>query len=447
MEEFKQDINFLEKPIWFLTQKSGEEGKVWKDIEGYEYRAGYKLPDEIDILFLMYFFLRSQEKNFKQHMIFTRYEVVKACGLTLCKQNYERLEDSLKRWVSVTIAFKGTFYDGKEYKSILFHILETAKIRKEDGRIELTFNADFLLKIKESKFFKYINFDHYRSLKRSVSRRLFEILCKSFKGRIFWKIDLVKLGIKLTLSKRKVPSPQGELKEVMFHSDVLVAIKPAINEINKLANNKDLLKALDVDKRDAFQIDYKMDSKKKIICFTKKTPKWILQEQEAQKASEIKEESVSIENTATLQELYEMAKSQTKAVQEMIAKAFREKGFDYVKWNILYSNKEAKTNYAVFLKKALEENWGMEIQEVENTREKTEQTHREEKNKQLEDSQKKNEEILRLNKEFYALPSQQQKQLREQAIDSYLKAGVPENFKIPNEMILAKVRDLLKSKR
>jgi hypothetical protein len=120
---------------------------------------------------------------------------------------------------------------------MIFHILDSAKIREEDKMIELEFNSDFLLKIKESQFFKYINFDYYKALKRPISQRLFEILCKTFKGRESWEIDLVKLGTKLTLFKRKVSTRQGE-KEVMYHSDVLVALKPAINEINKVAENK-----------------------------------------------------------------------------------------------------------------------------------------------------------------------------------------------------------------
>lgn len=259
----------------------------------------------------------------------------------------------------------------------------------------------WLLKIKESQFFKYIDFDYYKTLKKPLSRRLFEILCKSFKGRKIWKIDLTKLGMKLTISKRKISSKKVK-KLVLFHSDVFGKIKPAINEINKLANNKDLLKTLNIDSREAFQIDYELDSKKKI-------------------------------------------KNQTNIVRELIAIAFREKGFEYVKWNILYANKEAKKNYAVFLKKALEENWGMEIQEVETAREKTEQALREEKNKEREESLKKEEEILRLNKEYYALPKERQEQLRKQAIDFYLKFGMPKNFKMPEEMILAKIRDLLKS--
>jgi hypothetical protein len=100
-----------------------------------------------------------------------------------------------------------------------FHIIDSYKIKKSDGKIEVTLNPLWLLKIKESNFFKYLNFEYYKALKRPVSRRLFEILCKTFKGRKHWPIDLVKLGQKLTLSGKKVLI-EGKEIEVLYWSAV-----------------------------------------------------------------------------------------------------------------------------------------------------------------------------------------------------------------------------------
>ena len=74
MMEIKQDINFLDKPLWFQTDKSsGDKKFTWKDIDGYVYCAGYKLPEKMDILFLLYILLKAQQAGYQQKMSFTRY--------------------------------------------------------------------------------------------------------------------------------------------------------------------------------------------------------------------------------------------------------------------------------------------------------------------------------------------------------------------------------------
>lgn len=274
----KQDINFLDKPLWFQSAKNQEEGKVirWEDIDGYVYKAAYKLPDKLDILFLFYMLLKSQQAGYKQKMVFTRYEIVKACGLSMKGESYKRLEDGLKKWKNVNIEFHGTFYDGKQYKTMLFGIVDYAAIWEEDKKIEIRFNKEWLIKIKESGFCKYIQFNRYKALKRPVSRRLFEILGKTFKGRFSWEIGLVKLGKKLTLSGKKVKNKDGEEREVIYASDVLRAIKPAINEINKMMKDKNLFDSVNLNIEDAFLIECEIKGKgnDRVIIFKKKSVPW-----------------------------------------------------------------------------------------------------------------------------------------------------------------------------
>jgi len=57
-ENVKQNINFLEYPLWFQDEVSAanaEQGIVWKDREGFVYRAGYKSPVKTDAIFLLIF--------------------------------------------------------------------------------------------------------------------------------------------------------------------------------------------------------------------------------------------------------------------------------------------------------------------------------------------------------------------------------------------------------
>lgn len=437
----KQDINFIDKPLWFLSTTSKYSGKIWNDIDGYVYRTNYKLPDKLDILILFYMLLQSQKMGYKQEMSFTRYEIIKSCELPLNANSYNRLRDSLERWLNVSVKFNGTFYDGKEYLEIGFHIIDSYEIDKKTKELKLTFNPKWLLKIKESKFCKYVNFEHYKALKRPISRRLFEMLSKSFKGREVWESDLVKLGIKLTISKRKVMR-KGQEVEVLYHSDVLKVIKPAINEINKLSENKEALKSMEIKENEIFCIDYELRKKNKIIVFKKKKPEWVLKKN-------IEVQGYKGEEKTELTSLIELSKSKAKGVSAAIEKCFEEHGENYVRWNILYANQEAKKNYAAFLKKALKENWGEEYREKQEHKEATESKAKEEKKKDKKESEgrlKKDQEIFELNQQFKSLPKEEQDSLWNEAVEFY-KPNWHSETPMPRDMVMSKIREILQERK
>ena len=265
----KQDINFLNKPLWFLDIRNDGSGIIWKDIDGYEYRSGYKAPDKMDMLILFYLMLKSQMLDYKTEIEVSRREVLIGCNLPARDNKYyKRVEDSLKRWLNISIHFEGTFYNNKRYMSIGFHIIDDYKIDQQTKKVTVIFNQNWLLKIKESNFFKYINFSYYKSLKRAISRRLFEILCTKFYGGDRWQIHAIKLGAELGLSKRAVRIKEGK-KEVYYASDILVAVKPAINEINRLASIPNIWEILGISKKDLFTITIEItgEDQNRIIVF------------------------------------------------------------------------------------------------------------------------------------------------------------------------------------
>ena len=442
--EIKQDINFLDKPLWFQMKKStGDKGFTWQDIDGYVYYAGYKLPEKMDILFLLYILLKSQQAGYKEKMNFTRHEILKQCGLSRDSKAYDRLKDSLTRWLSVSITFEGTFYDGKKYKKMGFHIIDSYEIDENTGKLEVCLNPRWLRKIKDSEFFKYINFNYYKALKRPISRRLFEILCKTFKGRSEWTINLLKLGNKLTLSGKKVVKNGVEI-EIIYPNIVLRAIVPAINEINRLAEDKNSLDVLGVKGSEAFKIKYSLSEDKKIITFEKVIPDWVSKEGVEKKS--IQEKSKESKRDVVVEELLEIAKSKTKGIREAVDSAYKVKGFDYVKSNILYANKEAKKNYEAFLKKGLEEDWGKGMREEEERKEEEKRKVVEEQKRRFEKSKRLEEERERLNQKYFSLKEDEQKALWEEAKADYLEKGIPESFKMPKEMMMAQIREFLKKR-
>lgn len=267
----KHNPNFLDVGLWMQSQRRKGEVGVSVQIGDFLYRAGYKVPDKVDALFLLYFLLRSQDEGYKHQIELSRYEILGACGLSDMGPNYVRLEDSLKRWSNITMEFSGCFFDGKEYISMTFGIIDDYKIRKEDRKVDIKFNDNWLFVIEQSNFCKYIDFNYYKALKRPVSRRLFEYLCPKFKGKDTILRKLVGLGKKLGLSGRRIKK-DGKEEEVIFASKVWEKIKPAINEINKLSYNQKLLESLNIKPKDVLRIEYKFkgEGNDRIIIFTKK---------------------------------------------------------------------------------------------------------------------------------------------------------------------------------
>jgi len=47
----KQDINFLEFPLWMQDDR-GKQGLVWEDRSGFLYETASKAPIKSDIIFL-----------------------------------------------------------------------------------------------------------------------------------------------------------------------------------------------------------------------------------------------------------------------------------------------------------------------------------------------------------------------------------------------------------
>ncbi|MEZ0372503.1 MAG: replication initiator protein A, partial [Candidatus Sericytochromatia bacterium] len=289
----------------------------------------------------------------------SRYEILKGCGCPINPQYLRRLEDSLKRWLNVTIEFDAAFYDGKHYVSAGFHILDNYRIRDKDKRLEVTFSQSFLNQTRKSSFFKYVDFNYYKILRRPVSRRLFEILTHTFKNGSQWKVPLVELGQKLTLYSRKRSRKDGGEEEVLYPSDVLTAVKSAVNEINRLATDAALLRELGMDPREVYAVTYEVDRKKKTIEF-QRAPLTHLFDALTQDPDQPRPESYE---EPRLEELLSFLKRSSRPLRELVGNYYKSHGYDYVKWNVFYANRNGARNYVSYLRLCLQHNWAQEFRE------------------------------------------------------------------------------------
>ena len=73
------------------------------------------------------------------------------------------------------------------------------------------------------------------------------------------------------------------------------------------------------------------------------------------------------DKSESLEVLLDLAREKQRRISQkletIIKKYYEEQGYDYVRWNILYSNQTATKSYSVYLQKALASNWAEEWQE------------------------------------------------------------------------------------
>lgn len=227
----KDDINFLEYSNWTLSEKKKVTILTVSKPHGkYEVLCSLGLPKHFDkiVLYCLLYKLYKEKKFSSLTLKTTRYEIAKNVlgGNHFSQNNYDRIMESLKRWKSISIFFDGVFYEGGGYVSKGFAIIDEYTLHKESGELVIRFNESYVKQLNETKFYKLIDFEQYKTLQKSSSARLYELLVKTFKERNEWAINLQSFAEKMTFEKR-------EGAKNYYSSDILRHLKPAIGEINK----------------------------------------------------------------------------------------------------------------------------------------------------------------------------------------------------------------------
>lgn len=104
----KQDINFLEYPLWMQSNEVAE-------INGYKYECSDNVPTKVDAIFLYCILMLCQQQDWQHRIITSQYKILTLCGIVPNKERRQRLKESLVTWENVKIEFQGTFLNNKEY--------------------------------------------------------------------------------------------------------------------------------------------------------------------------------------------------------------------------------------------------------------------------------------------------------------------------------------------
>ncbi len=339
----KDDINFLEYPNWVVVEKEAlKEFVIEKDNGAYKIATSVdSLPNRFDkiVLYYLLYELFDTTKPTLSQITTTRYKLVKNIFYrtnSVGRTHYERIMLSLKRWSAIFIEFEGVFYDGDNYTKRYFHVIDDVILDDKKRQLYIKFNDQYIKQLKESNFYKLINFEEYKKLTKPISARLYEILVKTFKSRWIWQTGIIKLAEKLTLEKRKN-------SKNYYPSDVLIKVRPAINEINI---------------KTELEIKLEYDKKTQICKFTK--IKKVKQKEETRELELPKDDKFKQLITFLPQK-----HQSKKTILDAIASAYHKQGYNYVARNIKYTNQCSNGNYRAYLAKALKEDWGVSIQEDE----------------------------------------------------------------------------------
>ncbi|MBC8444332.1 replication initiator protein A [Candidatus Woesearchaeota archaeon] len=237
----RQDINFLEFPIWTLKNDPTEsEFEIKTDNGVYSYKANRDIgiPDSNDHLILYYILFLTQKTN-SRTVSFTYYDVCTNLKFSIGGREYKRVHKCLKKWSGVTIFFDGCFYEGDEkIISSSFHVLRFkikevdngAKNKPQKKIISVTVDEDFHNKAVNSSFFRNIDLNVLINLKDPLARRLHEYLEKQLFEENKTEEEALNLFEKLRI---KCDPYQSIIKRR------LTSIEKALDRINK--NNPDFV--------------------------------------------------------------------------------------------------------------------------------------------------------------------------------------------------------------
>src|SRR4051794_5807274 len=133
----RDEMNLAEYPIALLADRAPKDVKtlVYKDRDETLTITGSDLlglPTALDIdVIIGLLYLTKKKNDFTGRSIsFTRYELLQILRWPDCGRYYERITESLNRWVGVTLIYKKAWWDNdhKSKGNASFHIIDAANV-------------------------------------------------------------------------------------------------------------------------------------------------------------------------------------------------------------------------------------------------------------------------------------------------------------------------------
>jgi hypothetical protein len=190
----------------------------------------FGLPTALDDEVILALIQLSKQQGFRSKTVtFSRYEIIQMLGWRNETRSYKRIEESLDRWLGVTLKYRNAWWNPQEkaWVSEGFHIIDRiTTIGKESGKGRDAFVwNDVVFESFRNGNLKSLDLNQYRSLNSAVAKRLYRLLDKRFFHRSRVEFDLVELAFdKLGVSrnyaignlKQKLAPAIAELEDMGF---------------------------------------------------------------------------------------------------------------------------------------------------------------------------------------------------------------------------------------
>lgn len=200
----------------------------------------YGLPTALDDEVILGLIQLTRQKGFAEKRVeFTRYELIRLLGWREEGKSYQRIDESLKRWLGVSLYYDKAWWDKEEksWVSESFHILDNVTLydreryarRKKAGGpgagcSSFSWN-EIVFRNFRVGYLKRLDLQVYRGFRSAVAKRLYRFADKRFYKKARWEFDLQtlcfdKLGMARTnhtgLLKRRLNVGIQELVEQGF---------------------------------------------------------------------------------------------------------------------------------------------------------------------------------------------------------------------------------------
>jgi plasmid replication initiation protein len=219
----RDEMNLSEYPIALLADRAPKDVKtlIYKDrdetltITGSDYLG---LPTALDVdVIIGLLYLTKQKNDFTDRTLgFTRYELLQVLRWSHRGRHYERITESLNRWVGVTLIYKKSWWDNdrRSKGNASFHIIDAANIVERGDSTSpqqqlplstIRWGEEFFRSCQANNL-KRLDLEVYFSLGSSITKQLYRFLDKRFYKKPLWTFDLRTLACEHVGLSRNYPS-------------------------------------------------------------------------------------------------------------------------------------------------------------------------------------------------------------------------------------------------
>lgn len=217
-EQYRDELNFAEFPLASLATKlpKGLKTLEFTDEIFDKSRNGtiqrkltisasdrFGLPTATDDEVILGLIQLTAQSDFADRRVhFTRYELLKLLNWPDTTKNYKRIEQSLLRWLGVTLYYDKSWWSKEEQSWVSegFHLLDHVQILDSErrrskrggehgGKSSFVWNEVVFSSFKAG-YLKQVDYEFYKRLESTVAKRMFRFLDKRFYRRTKLDFDL-----------------------------------------------------------------------------------------------------------------------------------------------------------------------------------------------------------------------------------------------------------------